>query len=151
MKRCLRTTDQYQGDIHYVQYEELLDEPEKTLMSICEFLDINFESGMLNLERSMENYGDAKGQKKILKGNHGKYKEQLSEKDIRTLEEITFESSTKWYQPAYAARERKLTSGQLKWYKLKDGFNSARFHVRDKGMMEGLSYFIKLNKVSSWR
>ncbi len=46
------------GMSHEVRYEDLVAQPETTLRGVCEFLEIDFEPGMVSSERNAEKLGD---------------------------------------------------------------------------------------------
>ncbi|MHC4757794.1 MAG: sulfotransferase family protein, partial [Planctomycetota bacterium] len=52
-----------------VYYEELLDNPEKALKRLCDFLDCDFCTQMLSLENPAEKLGDARDQTVIVRDN----------------------------------------------------------------------------------
>ena len=50
-----------------------------------------------------------------------------------------------------ALKELKLGSGQLLFLKLYDGANALRFHCKEKGIIKGLRYFLKLYREGAFR
>lgn len=83
------------GRAHRVGYEELLTAPEQTVQKLCEFLTIDYEPQMLeyhqqahtrenaNRLKDWENLG-----KPLLEKNFNKYRDGLSELEIRYVEHI---------------------------------------------------------------
>lgn len=136
-----------------VKYEELIQSPEVVLERICKFLEIGYESGMDNLKRQTENLGDAKGETRILAGNTGKFISKLSKAELYKVESIVLTEMINYgYQPVSdSVVQTTLSSSQHKYYRVVDAFASFRFHVGQRGLLAGTSYFYKLYKDHSWR
>ncbi|NIV97704.1 hypothetical protein GWN26_00525 [Candidatus Saccharibacteria bacterium] len=134
-------------------YENLLADPENVLKAVCAFLDCDFVPEMLVLERPSENLGDAKGRTDIMQDNTGKYHERLEKAKIRRIEEIVWPVMGKAmpYKVHYGQKHRPLSLFTRQTLHLFDGWASALFHMREKGMRRGLSYFYRLHVRSSWR
>jgi hypothetical protein len=78
-----------------IRYEDLLDAPEATIRTVCDFLDETFEPALLSHEQTpaaqkgaalSESWRNTGGP--ILKSNAGKYKDALSPAEIRQVEEV---------------------------------------------------------------
>src|SRR5690606_24668614 len=78
----------------HVYYEDLLINTEKVMMSICQFLNLDFEAGIVEIVRPTENLGDAKGHSSILSTNTSKFNNTLSKKQIRKIEQIVYEGAS---------------------------------------------------------
>jgi len=81
--------------IHLVKYESLLNDPKGTVESLCGFLDEPFEACMLDFSATQEAKKSAgisaswkNTSKPILKDNAGKYKQELTGKEIGLFEAI---------------------------------------------------------------
>jgi len=79
--------------IHFLKYESLIEDPQRELSEICEFLGIEFEAGMLEFHKRENNVEfSQKGKqwsnigKPLLANNAGKFLDGLSKRDIRTVE-----------------------------------------------------------------
>jgi hypothetical protein len=135
-----------------IYFESLLDNPEQTLRRICDYLGCSFISVMTTLERPPENLGDARGELQIIQSNKEKYLDRLSSRQIKRIEEIVYpviESGP--YCLQYANTFRSLSATGLTLLKLYDGWASARFHASKMGFRDGLSYFFRFYRESSWR
>ena len=75
-----------------IRYEDLVDHPEEQARKLCAFLQVEFYSEMLSLNRPTENLGDTKGETNIVSGNHGKYKMLMTEKEVANVEAYCAES-----------------------------------------------------------
>jgi hypothetical protein len=148
-KSAVSLGDNYQE----IFYEQLLAEPEATLREVCRFLDCDFAPEMMSLDRPSENLGDAKGRTDIVQDNTGKYHERLTRKQIERIEEIVWPALQQDtpYQVHYGRQHQPLSPTARRLFHLYDGLASARFHVREKGLQKGLSYFYRLHIRSSWR
>lgn len=81
--------------ITLVRYEDLLQEPEAELKRLCAFFKIEFSPSMLDFHQNretilnagrLENWANLK--KPILNSNFNKYREKLSETEIRYIEAV---------------------------------------------------------------
>ncbi len=62
------------GEDHiFILYENLLESPQETVHSLLQFLGLQMESGMLDVKSRTEQYGDAKGETKVVSSNKGKF------------------------------------------------------------------------------
>ncbi|MHC4467463.1 MAG: sulfotransferase family protein [Planctomycetota bacterium] len=90
IEKCRNSTDFLNDRYFEVYYEELLENSEKVLKRLCDFLDCDFCTQMLSLENPAEKLGDARDQTVIVRDNKNKYMKQLCVKDIKRIEEITY-------------------------------------------------------------
>lgn len=152
LKKTTYFKEKYQQDYIEIKYEDLISDVEKTMKKLSEFLDINFEPAMCMLSRSAENYGDAKGKTEVLKNNKNKFVNKLSKSQVQKIEALAFSQMNRLgYKPMYAVKNKKPGRFILSYWKFYDAFNSAKFHVKEKGIANGLMYFKKLHNQSSWR
>ncbi len=133
-----------------VYYEQLLEQPENTLISICNFIGINFEASMLTLNESSELFGDAKGSTTIVRGNRQKYRQKLSKQQIYKIEQLVCPGARMHgYQlDNPEVKPKKLSQLSLLKHKYTDGLNALMFHIRNKGLLNGSKYFFKLNQTN---
>ncbi len=142
----------FASDYLEIRYEDLISDIDETMNKVSAFLQIPFEHEMTKLSKSAENYGAAKGETKILQNNKEKYLDKLSRREIRKIEEITFKQLSRLkYRILYAGEQSKIGGFEMMMLKLYDAYNSLAFHVREKGLKNGLTYFLRLHKESSWR
>lgn len=78
-----------------VKYEDMVEEPEATMMRLCEFLDTEYRPDMLNFHETDEAHRAAQSSdlwgnvtQPIMKGNTGKFRTEASEEDIRIFESM---------------------------------------------------------------
>lgn len=150
----LEKEDITHDDSNYIEvtYEQLLDDVEGTMKSLSDFLGIDYINEMTTLSRTAENYGDAKGKTEILKSNSGKFAKRLSKSQIHKIEEIAFVQMIRFgYKPLHAKKSLKPSKIKIKFWEVYDAFNSLWFHIKEKGLIKGTSYFFKLHNQSSWR
>ena len=84
---------QFGDRYHEIVYEALLAEPEEQLRALCEKFGIPYESGMLKFSKAAESLvaPDEMGWKQetmgpLLKGNHGKWRESLTDVEVALVE-----------------------------------------------------------------
>ncbi len=142
----------FSGDYIEVKYEDVITDAVKVMKRVSTFLDIDFESTMTKLTKSAENYGAAKGSTEILKDNQQKFLRLLDKNSVRRIEEIAYDQMKRLgYNPVHAQKSQGISKSQLLYLKGYDAVNSSLFHVKEKGLLSGLSYFFKLHNQSSWR
>jgi len=133
-----------------VYFEDLLSDTESVMQKICSFLDIEYDVSMITLSKVSENLGDARGKKSIVADNKQKFL-SLRPSTLRKIEGLTAQGMK---LHGYDLHSRDINSRSpaktsLLLYKLADGWHSALFHIREKGLKDGLSYFVKLNKLNA--
>lgn len=140
-------SQQFGVDYMEVLYESLLGDAKKVLTDICKFLDCQFIPDMTQLAEPSENHGAAKGQIRIVRENQKKYLTQLSSSQVRRIEEIVYPvAKSIGYEFEYDVAFSPLSPPLLKllmWY---DGWASVKFHINEKGLRQGLGYFVKLHR-----
>lgn len=77
-------------DYHELRYEDLLASPASTLRSLCDFLELDFDESMLELSQPTENLGSARGARMIVKGNAGKWRTELTSRQIERVEAAAY-------------------------------------------------------------
>jgi hypothetical protein len=94
--------------LHEIKYEDLLNDTEKELNTICEFLGIPFQKKMLELSKPSEKHGE--NSKKLTVNNQNKQKFLNSSRSaIKRIEEIAYPMMLKYnYKPVYATKFKKL-------------------------------------------
>ena len=123
-----------------------MNNPEEVLKEVCNFLECDYTATMTTLKKPAENLGDARGCTEIMKNNKGKYFAQLSLQQLTRIEEIVFNAAeAKHYLMEKATRFRPLNKISLKIFTLNDMINAVNFHISEKGLSKGLSYFTKLH------
>lgn len=132
------------NDYLEVFFESLLEDPQKTLSDICDFLHCEFVSEMMYLGRPTENLGDAKGQTKIVQTNMKKYLTQLSKPSIKRIEEIVYPvMKFTPYEFEHAVEFRPVSSRKLMILLRYNKWNRLKFDIKTKGLREGLRFYYK--------
>jgi len=134
----------YEDDYIEIKYESLISEVESVMRELSSFLMITFHPSMCTLSKPAENYGDAKGKNIVVTNNKQKFLQVLSKSEIKALEELTYSEMIRLkYQPLYANEEKKATSLMVFSWLTYDAYSSIQFHIKEKGISQGLSYFFK--------
>lgn len=83
-------------NIFPISYEQLLENPEKIVKNLCQFLDIKFSNNMLDFHKSKEAENSAKSSslwenlsQPIKSNNSKKFMAELSTEDIKIIESVT--------------------------------------------------------------
>jgi hypothetical protein len=144
--------DNFDKDYIEIKYEELISDVENSMKKLSSFLNIEFEPSMCTLSKSAENYGDAKGRKEVVTDNMQKFLKKFSKNTILKIEQITFSEMKRLnYKPLFAQKSKQPNSFQLEYWKMLDGYNSAIFHIKEKGFFQGITFFANYHNQSSWR
>lgn len=84
-----------EDDIYLLRYEDLLADPQEAVRSICAFLDISYQEGMLNFFETREaeksgrlNTAWKNTSRPIIKNNFGKFKVELARSEVDLFEAI---------------------------------------------------------------
>ena len=90
-----------------LKYEDLLINLENTAHSICDFLNIEYQEKMLEYYNYIDEKIDGKINygKPIIKENTEKWRQQLTDKEVKRIEEVSFKSLTLFNYPVVKAQE----------------------------------------------
>ncbi len=131
------------GDYIEVFYEDVITDSETTLQKLCDFLDVTFTPGMLSMLKPFEKLGDAQGTTTILQSNSEKYKNALTSPVQQRIEEIVYPvAKDLGYKIEYAKSFRPLTKNRYRFLKVSDGLNSLRYQMKDRGIFNGLRFYV---------
>lgn len=131
-------------DYMEVLYEALLDDPEKVMRSICDFVGCDFNLAMTELKKPSENLGDTKGQARIVKNNKKKYIIELSSSEIKRIEEIVYPVAKALpYKFEHDVEFKPLSPLMFLIHTLYDGLAMIKFHVHERGLLHGISFFYR--------
>lgn len=72
-----------------VMYEELISNPENTMIKLSDFLNCEFDSTHLKFQKSIEDKGDTNEKSYILATNRNKWRRGLSDFEIEMIERLT--------------------------------------------------------------
>ena len=135
-----------------ITYEDLLESPEAILTRICHFLGLEYEEGMQTVNQKLESYGEARGQNKIVATNKQKFLKKMSPSTLKRVESLVCEQAKRLsYELVHDVQYKPLTSMERKLLKLHDGYRSSVFHMKEKGIVQGLWYFIAHYRQRSWQ
>ena len=150
IKKARKEAELFKNDYLEIKYESLLNDPAGTMQQICEFTGCTFDEKMLTLAKPSENYGAAKGKATIVTTNKNKYKQALTHDQIRRIEEITYDTlQDANYSAEFAQHYKPIGSPQKMYYKMHDAINSAQFHIRERGLIKGIDFFIRFHKLTA--
>lgn len=105
---CLKLCSRLTSDrLFMLKYEQLIQQPERIIRQLCEFLGIGFQNKMLDYYASDESRRTAEGgamwtnlTKPVMKDNCNKFMREMSTEDIRIFESVAFDSlEALGYQP----------------------------------------------------
>lgn len=130
------------NDYYEVKYEELIENTEALLAGICEFIGVEYEKEMVNLNKPAENLGDTKLTKEIVKTNKNKWNKELSVKIIKRIEEISFDVMRDLdYDISLATCQIPMSRSELIMTRALDSFNRFMFDCKFQGgMLKGIKY-----------
>ena len=128
-----------------IRYEDLLNNSQEVVNKICFFLNVPFEDKMLNVSKSVENYGSAKGKSGILQFNINKYRDKLTEKQIKLIEGYTFKYLKKYGYSLDSEQIISINPSRFRLYiwALIDRVNLIFFSINEYGMLRGILKVVK--------
>ena len=128
-----------ESDFLLIRYEDLLADPRSELESVCQFLEIDFDSAMLTPNSVAENLGDTRGRRNIVTDNTEKYRRRMNDNTRLRIEAIAGEQLRSMGYPVdFSGPTKRLSPLSLKGYQLLDGINLVRFEVAQRGVIEAL-------------
>jgi hypothetical protein len=94
-----------------VRYEDLVSNPEDTIIKICEFIKINFNSKLLELDGLNKHLGDVEKYehhknvyKPISKESIGRGLKNLTEAEIKQINSVIADDLTKYHYEVWQPR-----------------------------------------------
>ena len=92
-----------------VKFEDLLDNLEGEARKICNFLDIEYQKRMLEFDKYIVNEIEGKINygKNIISNNKEKWRANFSNKEIKRIEEISFDTLRMFRYPITIAKEKR--------------------------------------------
>ena len=92
---------------------------------------------MIELKKSVENYGDTKNNVSIVSTNKNKFFKSLNNKDIEKIEKIAFYSLNRYgYKFFYANHSINLSRTKMIYLKIIDFINRLRLDLNENGFKE---------------
>ena len=130
-----------------LRYEDLVSSPRAVLDRLCTFIGVPFCDAMLSLERPSENLGDTRGETSIVAGNFGKWRRELSDRDVQRVERIAGALMAELgYPPAHESGDEDVPSWLLAACKIRDGLGLVRFGLRRDGIAGAVTELVPANR-----
>jgi hypothetical protein len=115
-------------------YETLLQDPRETLSRLCQFIGVPFSESMLSLAQPSESLGNARGASHIVQNNFSRWRNQLSEQDVRSIESVAGALMVELgYLPKFAPGDRDLSQFEELVTRLADSVGLLRYSIREQG------------------
>lgn len=132
-----------------VRYEDLLASPAEALERVCGFLGIPFAAALTQLERPVENIGDARGTTEILRGNSNKYRTAFSRRELESIESLGWTAMhALGYQPEVARAQSRLGRFSLGWRRAKDGLHLLTAGAAKAKLLDTVRFHLQHQRVS---
>lgn len=139
IRKCRSDAEHFGLSYVEIKYEDLLQQTEPTLVRLCQFLGVAIDQDMLALKRPSESglhSGNARGASEIVRDNFGRWRQQLSQDEIRTLESISGQLMVDLgYAPVHAPGDADVSSFRLAVARFIDAVNQFRYLYRTEGGM----------------
>jgi hypothetical protein len=133
-------SSQSESRVLELRYEDLVDNPESNLDAIATFLGLSNAFDFKNVS-SNEVHGKAVT-KGVVKNAD---KDKFSEKQQRKIEALAFNGLTNYAYPIkFASAPRQLPFRTRLVLFAKDHLNLLQFHIKEKGLIKGSRYYIRL-------
>lgn len=118
-----------------ILFEALIRNPVGEVRRLCDFLDVEFEPDMCELETPTEYYGDASAYSGIMPQDHNKYIDRLTRQEIMKIESITYPLLDAFgYGYQYRGRVQRLSGTYMRVAQLMDVVNRLIFDIRELGI-----------------
>ncbi len=110
-----------------VRFEDILRNPREEISRVCEFLGVEFDESMLDLENPIEPVGDAKGEQRIVSDNRGKWQTQMKPGMQEKIERICSPQLRHYGYPCrYDGPPVRIGRVRMTYYRLLDAVNLIR-------------------------
>lgn len=97
-----------------IKYEDLTNSPEYYMKKICSFLDVTFDSSVLNPKMPMYEAKNLNRQKGFIVSNYGKWRERFTNTQIKKLEDIAGETLVNLgYEVMFSAGNKDIVNIKL--------------------------------------
>jgi hypothetical protein len=128
-----------------IHYEELLRNPDFELRRVCDFLGVDFTETLLRIPKSAENYGDAKGEARIVTENLDKYKKGLEPKLLKRIEGIAGDVLLECgYRLSIVPHvPRRLNKLEMIIGQGADAVNLVRFNLERRGSLGAIAFVLR--------
>ena len=152
VSKCRDDGRRHPGRYMEIRYEDLLADPVASLRKICCFIGVDFDQRMLAPSAATEDRGDARGARRVLSGNIGKYRSQLPSPLVSRIEMIACETLRALDYPCdYAGVAVRLPGWKMRTLQLADGWNLLRETVSGRGFMGALRFHLHYFRTSGNR
>jgi len=120
-----------------VRFEDLLDDPQSVLQSICNFIGITFEKQMLLLNPATENIGDALGAGEVVSGNKEKWRTRMDPKTTMKIEKICCNTLNAYNYPvSFEGPMIRIHPLKMSLLRILDGINLALHDNEKRGILK---------------
>lgn len=124
-----------------IKFEELLQQPEREMRRICQFLDLEFVPGMTELSQAVERRGDTAGHTEIVRDNFRKFETRLTRREIAAIESLAWNAMrTLGYTPLHASGPSALSPVMQKALQLKDGVHLVANGMARRGVSAAIRF-----------
>ena len=143
----------FSQDYYEIKYEALVTDPSEELRKLCDFLSVPYSQDMIKMEKPSENLGDTRGIAKIVGSNLKKYQTQLSNSEIKRIEELVTPVAHQlgYEYEADQIKFKPLKAFEQHLYKLLDGVALFRFYSKEYGLAGAAKFVLNNYSKSSWR
>lgn len=130
-----------------VHFEDLLEQPEPVMRDLVSRLGLSYPGPLATQVHSHEDLGDARGSQGILHTNSGKYLQAFHANQLARIESLSLPSARYFgYLYPETTVYRPLSSFERLVLTLHDAVLTLAFHLQDKGLFRGLSYYFAIRR-----
>ena len=129
------------GEFLTVRYESLLTDTEGVLRQACQLMGVDFENGMLSLDRPVETVGRAR-QAGIAKANFGKWRDALSSEQVAMIESVALDTMNALeYETSDSRSRKRIGKTMMSWLKVRGVIGRFAYDVGEQdGLIKALVY-----------
>jgi hypothetical protein len=124
-----------------IKYEDLITAPESVLMTICNYLGIEYDSAIVELKKTVDKFGDSKKIRDIKSDNKNKFVKRMETKIKDDIEAIAGNVlMINNYPIDNLGSTRRLSAVAMIYYQLLDILNRFKFNIKHKGIIKGVKW-----------
>ncbi len=125
-----------------IRYEDLVENPKKCVLKIQNFLELETPFDIDNVS-SNESHGSVAATGIVSTAKVSTYKPSVEKR----MEEYAFNGLKEFgYSVKFASQQKEMPFISKLRYFLNDQLNVLGFHIKEKGLVKGVDYFIRLKK-----
>lgn len=140
-KSVLRASEVTSNRLLHLKYEDLTGNPQLALSTLHNFLEVNGKFDVASVDS-----GEKHGKVRSLGLSQTQREHVLVDTSQRIIEQLAFEGLQRFEYPIFQANEQSSYLFYRRFFNaLWDQYAVLRFHIKEKGILAGIRYFVALH------